>query len=712
MTNLTRCLPYVVLAAAGLALLALAALPVGTSLALQASVACCVGLGLLYFLPGQTSRLVFTLLCAWVALRYLAWRWWSLPLDGSALATAGAVALLAAECYGTAMMTLGLFVNARPLEREPCALQGEPSSWPTVDVYIPTYSEPADLVGTTLAAACALNYPASRFKVYVLDDGAARADSPGTPSAQAKALRERTQALQALCATHGATWLRRDDNSHAKSGNLNAAMARTEGELVLVLDADHVPTRDFLQSTVGMMQADAGLAFVQTPHFFLNPDPVERNLGLFNRMPGESDMFYRVVQPGLDMWNASFFCGSAALLRRKALSEVGGFSTESITEDASSSIKLHQRGWRSAYLARPMVAGLQPETFASFLVQRLRWAMGMVQIFVKQNPLLVPGLSAPQRLSYLSVILFWFFPFARVIFFIAPLLSVVLNLTVYPVGLEFFQAYTVPYLLATLLSFERTFGKVRRIFVSEVYETLLAFYTLPALLSTLARPSQPSFKVTPKGERLNKAHLSEFRCPFYVAYALTGAGLLWGLFRMTQEPESRGALTLSVAWLGLNFVLLSAALGVIFEQVQRRASPRVALNEPLTLHGPFGQRQVVAIDANESCVRLRSLDGSVFEAARADLGGVRVALSSPCGSGTAGGATADAAGEWVAQFEPVDAAERQAVVGFVYGDSARWSRAWSQREASRNVLASALGVVVVAWRRSRAHIAQMLEQTR
>lgn len=132
--------------------------------------------------------------------------------------------------------------------------------------------------------------------------------------------------MKALCARHGATYLTRESNEHAKSGNLNAAMGKTSGELIAILDADHVPTRDFLRSTVGFFIADAKAALVQTPHFFTNPDPLEKNLGLFNRMPAENDLFYRVVQKGLDTWNTSFFCGSGALVRRTAIEAIGGFS--------------------------------------------------------------------------------------------------------------------------------------------------------------------------------------------------------------------------------------------------------------------------------------------------------------------------------------------------------------------------------------------------
>src|SRR5690606_12802450 len=145
------------------------------------------------------------------------------------------------------------------------------------------------------------------FTVYVLDDGYPRSKNPATDPRTARELAERSRELQALCKRHGAKWLTREKNEHATSGNMNRAMKWTTGEFILILAADHVPTRNILKNTVGFMMRDSKLAFVQTPHFFLNSDPVEKNLTMTGRMPAEPDMFYRVVQKGLDLWNTAMF---------------------------------------------------------------------------------------------------------------------------------------------------------------------------------------------------------------------------------------------------------------------------------------------------------------------------------------------------------------------------------------------------------------------
>ena len=173
--------------------------------------------------------------------------------------------------------------------------------------------------------------------------------------------------------------------------------------------------------TVGYFDEDPKLFLVQTPHFFLNPDPLERNLRTFETMPSENEMFYGIIQRGLDKWNAAFFCGSAAVLRREALDETDGFSGISITEDCETALELHSRGWNSVYVDKPLIAGLQPATFASFIGQRSRWAQGMMQILRFRFPLLKRGLSLAAAALLHVATLFWLFPFPRAIFLIAPL---------------------------------------------------------------------------------------------------------------------------------------------------------------------------------------------------------------------------------------------------------------------------------------------------
>ena len=291
---------YKIATLASLAALAmLAVLSVGMPAPIPSAAALIALLVALIRLQMPATRPLLLVFSGFIIVRYLAWRFESFPLQGGVFATTLAAALLAAELYCMSVVLLGYFVNLCPLQRTPLPLPSDPDALPFVDVYIPTYSEPMSVVAPTIYGALEIDYPKDRFRVYVLDDGFPRSRSSKN-GALRRELEERAVALRALCERHGAHYLTRDTNEHAKSGNLNAALQRTSGELVAILDADHVPTQDFLRSTVGFFLADPKTALVQTPHFFTNPDPLEKNLGLFNQMPAENDLFYRVVQNGLD----------------------------------------------------------------------------------------------------------------------------------------------------------------------------------------------------------------------------------------------------------------------------------------------------------------------------------------------------------------------------------------------------------------------------
>ena len=171
-------------------------------------------------------------------------------------------------------------------------------------------------------------------------------------------------------------YIARTSHEHAKAGNINNALKYAKGEFVSIFDCDHVPTRSFLQMTMGWFLKEKELAMMQTPHHFFSPDPFERNLGRFRKTPNEGTLFYGLAGRN-DMWDATFFCW---LLRRypprPALDEIGGIAVETVTEDAHTSLRLHQRGYTSAYMRIPQAAGLATESLSAHIGQRIRWARG------------------------------------------------------------------------------------------------------------------------------------------------------------------------------------------------------------------------------------------------------------------------------------------------------------------------------------------------
>ncbi len=527
---------------------------------------------------GGVWRLVALALGTSIVLRYVYWRTTStLPPVNQLENFIPGFLLYLAEMYSVFMLALSLFVVAAPVPPRPSRSLTPGRKPPSVDVFVPTYNEPTKLLANTLASALAMNYPADRFTVWLLDDGGTDQKRQSDDMVSAEAAERRHAELNALCEALGARYLTRARNTSAKAGNLNHGMTQSTGELIAVFDADHAPARDFLAETVGYFEDDPRLFLVQTPHFFLNPDPLERNLRTFDKMPSENEMFYGIIQRGLDKWNAAFFCGSAALLRREALMETSGFSGISITEDCETAVELHSRGWNSLYLDKPLIAGLQPATFASFIGQRSRWAQGMMQILLLRAPLFKRGLSFPQRLCYTSSTLFWLFPFPRLMFLVAPLFYLFFGLQIFTASSGEFVAYTLTYMAVNLMMQNSMYGSFRWPWISELYEYVQSVHLLPAVVSTMLHPRKPTFNVTAKDESIAESRVSEIGLPFYVIFAVLLLGLVATVWRVIDEPY-RADLTMVVgAWNVLNLVIAGCALGVVSELGTPTANRRIAV---------------------------------------------------------------------------------------------------------------------------------------
>ncbi|SMH30678.1 UDP-forming cellulose synthase catalytic subunit [Azospirillum agricola] len=661
--------------------LALAALPVGR----VASAAISAGVVAAAFVLGRFApkfwhaRTLTVLLLAFVTFRYFFWRLTgTMPPVEDLVNFIPGVTLFAAEALSFVLFLTSLFVIIDPLKREPAEPTGDPAFWPSVDVYIPSYNEDAELLETTLAAAVSIDYPKDKLRVYLLDDGGTDQKINQANPEAAAAASERRATLTALCERLQVTYMTRARNEHAKAGNINHAFAQTGGDLVLILDADHVPTVGILQATVGFFQQDSGLFLVQTPHFFVNPDPVEYNLGTFERMPSENEMFYYSIQPGLDRWNGAFFCGSAAVLRRAALEEVGGFAGDTITEDCETALELHSRGWRSVYLPRPLIAGLQPETFDSFIVQRSRWTQGMIQLFLLKNPLFKRGLSVPQRLCYLSTMLYWFFWFWRPIFLLSPLCYALFGLEIYRINLPDFACFVIPHVFAAAFLSQFLHGRMRWPLFSELYEYLQSFHVSRAALATIIRPRNPVFKVTAKGQSVDEDGFSPLATPFIVVTFLLGLGLAACAWRYAIFPEHRAAIVPVAVWNLLSFVLALGGLAVVYERKRVRRQERFTVDRAAVLAFADGSSlDVTVADVSAGGVGLEVapqwrehlsrpenpvLTITATETEAATTTGVRIHRLESRGGGLSVGAG----------FAPRDRQDIVEMARFVFGNSVGW----------------------------------------
>ncbi|MGV8953096.1 MAG: UDP-forming cellulose synthase catalytic subunit [Cypionkella sp.] len=560
-----------------LVMIVIITLPVSIEVHLVTAVLLIVAMGVIKTLRLDGNwRLLLLTFGTIIVLRYAFWRTTStLPPITEWTDFIPGLILYLAEMYCIMMLFLSLFVVIRPMPLRPSVRLGPTDPVPFVDVFIPTYNEDYELLAGTLAAAKAMDYPADRFTVWLLDDGGTEAKRNHVNPDSAAEAQDRYEHLQALCAELDCKYLTRSENERAKAGNLNNGLANSTGEFVAVFDADHAPARDFLQETVPYFARDSRLFLVQTPHFFLNPDPLERNLRTFESMPSENEMFYGIIQRGLDRWNAAFFCGSAALLRREALLTNSGFAGRSITEDCETAIELHAKGWNSIYVDKPLVAGLQPATFASFIGQRTRWAQGMMQILLFSFPLFKQGLEPGQRLSYLSSTLFWLFPLPRMIFLFAPFAYLFLDLQIFTASGGEFAAYTLTYVVVNLVMQNSLFGRWRWPWISELYEFIQSVHLLGALLSVARNPNKPTFNVTAKDESVDKERLSELSRPFYLIFLLLLMAVAMTIYKLNTEPYQAEIIMVVGGWNIFNLILAGCALGVVSERREARSSRRI-----------------------------------------------------------------------------------------------------------------------------------------
>lgn len=649
-------------------------------------------------------------------LRYLVWRGTeSLPLELGWLAAACGMVLFLTECYCFIHQSLSHLTEMRKTNRVPLPLPADRDHWPTVDVFIPTYDEDPNIVRTTVIAATQMDYPADKLRVYVLDDGGTRAMREHADAQHAARLAARADKVKAIATRYGATYLTRVDNAHAKAGNLNHALRHSSGEFIAVLDCDHVPTRDFVTRTLGVMLDDAKCFLVQTPHHFISPDPLERNLSLFERAPAENELFYRQIQPGLDAWGASFFCGSAALLRRSALEDIGGLATTTVTEDAETTLAALAKGYRTAYLNEPLVSGLQPETFKGFIGQRARWSQGMLQIFFIHKPWKLRGLTPMQRLMFTNLALFWMFPVARLLLLLAPIVTLLIGVPVADARVIDIASYGAPALLASTMTANFLHGRLRWPFVSMMYEVVQSVHLSRSIAALIGNLRAPTFKVTPKGEILSQDFLSSLARPFYLLLLANVAALAAGAVRFLHAPDDRAMLAFVSLWAIIDFLLLLCALGTTFERRQRRSEPRVRLRDPVQVELDDGTTlRGTSADVSASGARINldadaALHARLAHARLLTLSFPSLDVSLPCSAQALFDRGPGRAELRLAYLPQTIAQERQAIT-VAFGSSQRLQERISRRHRRMSFVRAVAMLLKIAFTRGGGHLRLLLRQ--
>ncbi|MEO6829267.1 MAG: UDP-forming cellulose synthase catalytic subunit, partial [Acidobacteriaceae bacterium] len=624
---------------------------------------CLVGIALCVDVASRSyvTTLMMILLSSFATFRYAVWRYGTLidffrypspdrrPLDLFFMSI-----LALAELYTILIIYLGYFQMAYPLPRKPVAMPEELELWPDVDVLIPTYNEPLELVRYTVLAAMNMDWPPEKLHIFLLDDG-------------------RRQEFREFAGRAGVTYVTREDNKSAKAGNINHALRSTHSPYVAIFDCDHVPVRSFLQFTMGWFFRDPKTALVQTPHHFYSPDPFERNLKQFREVPNEGQLFYGIVQVCNDFWNASFFCGSCAVIRREALDQAGGIATETVTEDAHTSIRMQMAGWNTAYLNTPQAAGLATERLSGHVKQRIRWARGMIQILRRENPLMAPELSWAQRLCYFNAMVHFLYALPRLVFLTAPLVYLLFGYRVLPGSWALILAFATPHLLLAQITNSRIQGEHRRSFWNEVYEAVLAPYILLPTLMALVNPKSGKFDVTDKGGVVEESYLDfHMAQPFFVLLFFNLLGLVMVPVRMFYlDRLNPGTALINGLWDILSIITVGVVIGVAHESQQRRQSIRIAMRTLAWIVLPDGtsyEGSTVDLSAGGTAIHLDDFlppSGGVE---------VQVVLPRPSGTNVSLPARIVGGGGRVVrvQFQELSIAQERKLVGVLFSRANAW----------------------------------------
>lgn len=463
-----------------------------------------------------------------------------------------------------------------------------------VAVLIPTYNEPAEVIAPTIAAACALQ-PA--HETWVLDDG------------------DRGW-LRTLCEQYGARYVAREVHNHAKAGNLNNALDLMAGEaaagsppidIIAVLDCDHVPLPTFLTATLGWF-ADEKVALVQGPQAFYNAGAFDDD-----GLSGEQGLFFNVLMPARNHAGAGpFWCGSTSLLRVRALREVGGVATETITEDMHTTLKLIRAGWQTAYHHQTLAVGLAPATSEQYLLQRRRWGMGAMQILLHERLWAAKRwLSWRNFHEYLNGTLWWLEGVATLIAFLIPA-AVMLS------GAQTSTANPFLFALVFAVLFAARLWGARVLMRNEIHwptafalRILRVPVGLACLWWLLCRQSL-SFSVTPKGAADERQRGRTPRVLVVVGAllaALLGYALL-GLAGLVPWRTGAGSTVAAGVWLALaGFALYRGTRRIRASEyaTSRRNAHRVPVHATATVDG----RPVELLDLSVGGAAVR-IEGTVL----------------------------------------------------------------------------------------------------
>ena len=548
--------------------------------------------------PRPTARSRVLMLSVSVA--FIAqYTWWriteTLPPPALTLEYAIAIGFLIAETGGAISAALSIMFLLRVRDRSTEAdanagwFEGQPEI-PSVAVLICSYNEERSILERTIVGAQAMDYP--NFRVLMLDDS-------------------RRDWLKALCARLGCQYVSRPDNRHAKAGNINHALKLLAAlpdppEFISILDADFVPAPHFLKRAM-MLFCDETIGVVQTPQHFINPDPIQINLGAARFWPDEQRYFFDIVMPSKDAWSAAFCCGTSSVIRLAPLMTIGGFPTDSVTEDYLLTLRLKERGFATAYLNEPLSFGLAPEGLKEYVTQRSRWCLGFMQIARgRSGPLSRrTSLTFVDRIALAETFLNWTAVYvSRAVGLGVPILSLAFNIHPFQTSLDGLAVHFLPYWLWSGLTMHWLSGGRIVPILSDVSQIIVVPQILKAVFVGLWRPQGHKFQVTAKGGDRGRGFVEwGLMRPFAILIGVSILAIVYGFFINGRADTIRYSGP-ALAWCWYNLLVLVVLCFVCIEQPRLRGAERFESREVVRLKSASGDRTVQLADLSITGARI------------------------------------------------------------------------------------------------------------
>lgn len=530
----------------------------------------------------RTAGIVFAL-ATLTSLIYLTWRTlFTIPFEDGALSVFFGLLLLGSEIVSS-LGTCELYLHKARSHDIDLSIPVMPDEWyPDVDVLIATHNEEPELLYKTVNAAVHFDYPdKKKVHIYLSDDG-------NRPE------------VRRLAEHFGVGYLGLYNNKEAKSGNFNNALAHTSSPLVATFDADMIGRHTFLTETVpyfylpflqrtkdggwaprprDQVDPDFRIGLVQTPQSFYNPDLFQFNLYAENYIPNEQDYFSREVNQMRNSGNAIAYTGSNTLISRQALEDIGGFPTDTITEDFETGLKIQAAGYTCYATDKVQAAGLSTTSIKSMITQRVRWARGVIQSVKNCHILTNPDLTLDAKVSYLACFAYWWSFLRRIIFTLAPILFALFDMRIVNCTLRDLMIFWLPNMVMYEIAQRFLLSKLRTQRWNQIIDTILApFMVIPVFLETIG-VKQMKFKVTEKSKTKGDSKL--YILPHLTLLVMAAAGLIRFVYGKSGTQLIYGFLI--IFWLLYDIVTLLYAVFFMMGRKAVRTSERFNAQETIRL---------------------------------------------------------------------------------------------------------------------------------